>query len=66
MLGLIARFGLALAKLAVAETTDSDEVRRARAEADYQTQRAVKLASNNDEVEKLRAGVVKLLDLPSE
>jgi hypothetical protein len=37
---------------------------RARAEADYQTHRAVKLASDNDEVNKLRAKVVQLLKLP--
>jgi hypothetical protein len=39
---LIAHFGLALANLAVAEKTDPDDARRARAEADYQTHRAVK------------------------
>jgi WD40 repeat protein len=60
---LIAHFGLALANLAVAETTDPNEARRARAEADYQTRRAVKLASDNDEVKRLRAEVVKLLNL---
>jgi dipeptidyl aminopeptidase/acylaminoacyl peptidase len=58
---LVAHFGMALANLAVAEDTDPDDARRARAEADYQTRRAVKLASDNDEVKKLRAGVVKLL-----
>src|SRR5208282_965113 len=61
---LIAHFGLALAKLAVAETTDPNVARRARAEADYQTHRAVKLAPDNDEVKDLRAKVVKLLNLP--
>jgi hypothetical protein len=49
---LIAHFGLALANLAVAEKTDPAEAWRARAEADYQTRRAVKLASDNDEVKK--------------
>jgi predicted oxidoreductase (fatty acid repression mutant protein) len=34
---LVAHFGMALANLAVAEDTDPDEARRARAEADYQT-----------------------------
>jgi WD40 repeat protein len=58
---LVAHFGMALANLAVAEDTDPGDARRARAEADYQTRRAVKLASDNDEVKKLRAGVVKLL-----
>jgi len=33
-------------------------------EADFQTRRAVKLASDNDEVKKLRAEVVQLLKLP--
>jgi hypothetical protein len=41
---LIAHFGSALANLAVAEKTDADDARRARAEADYQTHRALKLA----------------------
>jgi hypothetical protein len=63
---LIAHFGLALANLAVAEETDPDEARRARAEADFQTHRADKLAPDNDEVKKLRAEVVKLLNLPFE
>jgi hypothetical protein len=40
----------------------SDEARRARAESDYQIHRAVKLASDNDEVKKLRTEVVKLLE----
>ena len=62
---LVAHFGLALANLAVAEETDPDDARRARAEADYQTRRAVNLASDNEEVKKLRAEVVKLLNLPS-
>jgi WD40 domain-containing protein len=44
---LIAHFGLALANLAAAGKTDRDEARRARAEADYQTHRAVKLASGS-------------------
>jgi hypothetical protein len=63
---LIANFGLALANFAVAKKTDPDEARRARAESDYHTHRAVKLASDNDEVKKLRAEVVKLLQLSSE
>ena len=62
---LIAHFGLALGNLAVAKKTDPDDARRARAEADYQTHRAVKLASDNDEVKKLRAKVVELLQLSS-
>jgi hypothetical protein len=63
---LIANFGLALANLAIAEKTDPDDARRMRAEASYQTRRAVKLASDNDEVKKLRTEVVKLLNLPSD
>jgi dipeptidyl aminopeptidase/acylaminoacyl peptidase len=63
---LIAHFGFALANLAVAEETNPDVARRALAEADYQTRRAVKIASENDEVKKLRAEVVKLLNLPSD
>jgi hypothetical protein len=57
---------MALANLAVAGKTDPGDARRARAEADYQTHRAVKLASENDEVKKLRTEVVKLLNLPSD
>jgi hypothetical protein len=63
---LIAHFGLVIANLAVAEKADPDNARRGRVEADYQTRRAVKLASDNEEVKKLRAEVVKLLNLPSE
>ena len=62
---LIAHFGLALANLAFAEETNPDVGRRALAEADYQTRRAVNLAPDNDEVKNLRAEVVKLLNLPS-
>ena len=54
---LIAHFGVALANLAVTEKTDPDNARRARAEADYQTHRAVKLAPDNDEVKKQREEV---------
>jgi hypothetical protein len=63
---LVAHFGLALANLAIAEKTDPDDARRARAEADTQTRRSVNLAPDNDEVKKLRAGVVKLLNLLSD
>jgi len=63
---LIAHFGLVIANLAVAEKADPHNARRGRVEADYQTRRAVKLASDNEEVKKLRAEVVKLLNLPSE
>ena len=63
---LAAHFGMTLANLAVAEKTDPDVARRARAEADYQTHRAVELATQNDEVKKIRTEVVKLLNLPSD
>jgi hypothetical protein len=51
---LIAHFGMALANLAVAEKTDPDVARRALAEADYQTRRALNFASRNDKVKKIR------------
>jgi hypothetical protein len=54
---LAAHFGLALANLGVGEKTYPDDARRARAEADYETRRAVKLALDNDEVKKLRMEV---------
>jgi hypothetical protein len=63
---LAAHFGLALANFAIAEKTDPDDARRARAEADTQTQRAVELAPADDEVKTLRADVVKRLQLGSE
>ena len=63
---LVAHFGRALANLAVAEKTDPDVARRARAEADYQTHRALKQDPDNDEVRKLRNGVINLLNLPSD
>jgi WD domain, G-beta repeat len=56
---LIALFGLALANLAAAEETNPDVARRAVAEADYQTRRAMKLDPDNDEVRKLRDEVAK-------
>jgi hypothetical protein len=40
-----------------------DETRRARGEADFLTSRAQKLAPESDEVKRLRAEVVKLLEL---
>ena len=61
---LAAHLGRRLADYALETETDPDATRRARAEADYQTHRAVKLASDNDEVNKLRAKVVQLLKLP--
>jgi hypothetical protein len=63
---LAAHFGEALADYAVAEGTDPGEAGRAWAEADFQTRRAMKLAPDNDEVKKLRAEVVKLLQINSD
>ena len=62
---LIAHFGLALANLAVAEKTDPAEARRARVEAEYQTDRALNLAPDNEEVKKLHAEVAELRNLSS-
>jgi hypothetical protein len=61
---LAAHLGLRLADYALETETDPDAARRARAEADTQTRHALKLASDNDEVKKLRAEVVQLLKLP--
>ena len=63
-----AHLGRRLADQAVKQGSDTDEgrraeARRARAEADFLTSRAQKLAPNNDEVKKLRDEVVKLLGL---
>jgi hypothetical protein len=52
-------FWFALANLAVAEETNPVVARRELAEADYQTSHAMKLDPDNDEVRKLRDGVVK-------
>jgi hypothetical protein len=58
-----AHLGRCLADHSLAEGVDPDEARRARGEADFLTNRALKLAPNNDEVKKLRDEVVKLLEL---
>jgi hypothetical protein len=58
---LAAHFGRCLADEALKEGTDPDAARRARADADYQTQRALNLAPGSDEVKTLRAEVVNLL-----
>ena len=63
---LDAHFGRRLADDALEKTTDPAESRRERAEADFQTRRALKLAPDNREAKKLRAEVVKLLQLSSE
>ena len=59
-----AHFGRCLADYALAKGTDAAESRRARAIADFQTRRALRLAPENFEVKKLRAEVVRLLNLP--
>jgi hypothetical protein len=61
-----AYLGRHLGDLALKEGIDPDEARRARAEADFLTRRALKLAPDNDEVKKLREGVVKLLGLKAD
>ena len=55
---LAAHLGKALAKYALEPGLPPDEARRARAEADFQTRRALALAPDNDEVKKLRMEVL--------
>ena len=64
--GLAAHFGQRLAYYVLEKGTDAAEVRRDRAEADFQTRRALKLAPENDEVKTLRAEVVRLLQPTSQ
>jgi hypothetical protein len=58
---LAAHFGRRLADYSLEKGTDPAEARRARAEADFQTRRALKLAPENEEVRKLRTKVAQLL-----
>jgi hypothetical protein len=58
---LAAHFGRALADYALEMGTDPDESRRARAEADFQTRRALQLAPENVEVKMIRDEVVRML-----
>ena len=51
--------GISRAFHTLAEGTDPAESGRARAEADYQTRRALKLDPDNDEIRKLRDQVIK-------
>jgi hypothetical protein len=60
---LAAHFGRRVADYSLEKGTDPAEARRARAEADFQTRRALKLAPDDGEVKKLRAEVAKLLQL---
>jgi len=57
-----AHLGRRLADQALEQGSNPDEARRARGEADFLTNRALKLAPDNEEVKKLRAEVVKLLE----
>jgi hypothetical protein len=58
-----AHFGRRLADQALKQDSDPDEARRARGEADFLTSRAQRLAPDSDEVKRLRAEVVELLQL---
>ena len=60
---LAAHFGRRLADYALEKGADAAESRRARAEADFQTRRALQLAPDNEEVKKLRGEVARLLYL---
>jgi hypothetical protein len=63
---LAAHFGRSLAEEALEKDTDPAEARRDRAEADFQTRRALRLAPENDEVKTIRGEVVRLLQLGSQ
>ena len=58
---LCAQFGRRLADYALEKGTDPAAARRARAEADFQTRRASRLAPDNEEVRRARDEVVRLL-----
>jgi hypothetical protein len=58
-----AYLGRHLADDALKQDSHPDEARRARAEADFLTSRALKLTPDKDEVKRLRDEVVKLLGL---
>jgi WD40 repeat protein len=60
---ITAHLGRRLADWALEQGRDPDEARRALGEANFLTGRAVKLAPDNDEVQKLRDEVVKLPEL---
>jgi hypothetical protein len=61
-----AYLGRRLAYDALKQDRDPDEARRARGEADFLTSRAQKLASESDEVKRLRGEVVNLLELKTD
>jgi hypothetical protein len=58
---LSAKLGRLIADHAVDKTSDPDEARRARGEADFLTVRALKISPDNSEVKELRDQVVGLL-----
>jgi len=58
-----AHLGRHLAEYARQQHSTPDEAPRARGEADFLTNRALKLAPDNNEVKQLRDEVVKLLEL---
>jgi hypothetical protein len=58
---LTVHLGLRLAHQALESRTDPDQARRARGEAHFQTQRAVQIAADNEEVKKFAGRVVELL-----
>ena len=60
---LAAHLGQRLADYALGNESDPDAARRARAEADFQTRRALKLAPDNKEVKALRDEVVTRLQV---
>jgi WD40 repeat protein len=60
---LTAHLGRRLADHGLKQGVDPDEARRARREADFLTNRALKVAPGNDEIKNLRDEVVKLLGL---
>ena len=60
---LTAHLGRRLTDYALKQGSGPDEGQRFRAKADFLTNRALKLAPDNDEVKKLRDEVAKLLEL---
>jgi hypothetical protein len=58
-----AYLGRGLVDDALKQNSDPDEARRVRGEADFLTNRALKLAPDNKEVKKLRDEVIELLGL---
>jgi hypothetical protein len=58
-----AHLGRCLADHALKQSADPDEARRTRGEADFLTSRAIKLGPESHEVKRLRAEVIKLLEL---